>query len=208
MFKAQTEVVTMVLITGIVISLVGTAYLWGAPLINKRTSIIEVDTGKEFVERLDKTIVDIANSGTGERILDIPNGILTVYGNNTDDPNNNSIVYDITTDQQMMFPGTVVFLSDTRDLVGVYGEVDPQIVTMTGVESNFIHGIQIKSHYRELDTEQANPQKGFRIIINEDAGVLLGDSKVTVSFNKVETLPSRASNGGDLIVTHVNVIPF
>jgi len=206
--KGQGEVISLILIAGIVIGLVGTAYLWGAPLIEKRSTVIDVDLAKDFLYRLDSEIIEIANRGSGETTIDIPKGLLAVVPGDAADKDNNSVILEIIVGQQMLFPGTIVYLGDTRDEVGIYGEADPSILTMKGESFNQDNRILLKSHYRELDTVQASPLRGFRIVVNEGMGTVKGNSKVTVSFERTETITSGAANFGDLVVTHVSVIPF
>jgi len=208
LMKGQTEAVTLVLVTGIIIGLVGTAYLWGAPLIDKRTSTIDVDIGKDFINRLDDAIVEVANRGAGEKTLDIPIGFLTVYTNDTDNTDNNSLVLELPINQQMLFPDTIVYLGNSRDEVGIYGEVEPNILTMTGHSSGNLHLVYIRSRYRELDTDTMTPQRGFKIALNDGKEVLKGTSQVTVSFDRTETIIGGAKNNGNLIVTHVNVVVY
>lgn len=207
MLKSQAEVISLVMITGIIIGLVGTAYLWGAPLIEKRTTAIDVELAKSFINKLDSTITDIANRGSGEQTINIPIGVLTVIPNDTVDPDNNSVILDIIVGEQMLFPNTIVYLGATRDEVGIYGEAEPNIVTLSGGEVNNNLKVFLKSHYRELDTNQF-PLRGFKIVLNNGLGQIQGTNQVTVSFDRIETIPNAADNGGDLIITHINVITF
>ncbi|MFC2143859.1 hypothetical protein ACFLQO_00650 [Candidatus Aenigmatarchaeota archaeon] len=50
--SGQTQTLSLVLITGIVIAMIGMAYAWGMPLIQKRTTITEYSTAENFILEL------------------------------------------------------------------------------------------------------------------------------------------------------------
>jgi len=198
--KAQTQTLSIVLIAGIVIAMVGIAYAWGMPLIQKRMTVTEFSTAQNFILNLDNKITDIANSGAGTVSLDIPNGLVKAVGYGVSDPDNNSIIMEFTTDQPMIVNASVVLLRTTSfGEVGVYGESEPRIISLTGEAFGAGYRMQIKLHYRELDTET----KGYKIALNPMSQT--GLKEVRVSFDKNLVQPGNASNGGDLVLTYVRI---
>jgi hypothetical protein len=204
--KGQVQVISVIMITGIIITLVGAAYFWGAPLIEKRTAVTETDIAENFILDLNGRIVSIANTGAGESTLDIPHGLLKVIPNGHSDSDNNSVVLEYFVKQPMIFPNTVAYL-DTKNIeeVAPYGEASPRVVSLRGERAGEGDRILLKLHYRELDIN-TTPVRGYRIALNEGMQATTGTSMVTVSFDRRETIDDGAANGGDLIVTHINLI--
>ncbi|MFH1364268.1 MAG: hypothetical protein ABIH52_01300, partial [Candidatus Aenigmatarchaeota archaeon] len=159
------------------------------------------------MSRLDKKVIDIANQGAGEAILEIPIGFLTLVPNNTNNPNNNSLMLELSMTQQMIFPDTIVYLGNSRDEIGVYGKTESSIITLEGSDSDNNFRALLKSHYRELDTNQTTPIRGFKIILT-GTEERRGNSQVTISFGGMQTFSNAAANGGDLIITYVDINTF
>ncbi len=198
--SGQTQTLSLVLITGIIIAMIGMAYAWGMPLIQKRTTITEYSTAENFILALDNKITDIANSGVGEATLDIPDGFVTVVGYDENDPNNNSVIFEFTTDQPMIINSSMVIIKTTSfGEVGTYGASEPRIITMTGEDAGTGHIIKIKLHYREL----LSSTKGYKIALDPIKST--GTSSVKVSFDRNIVQSEAAANGGDLILTHIKL---
>jgi len=198
--KAQTQVITIVLISGILISLVGTAYFWGIPLISKRTSISDFLESEDFVVNLDKKIVDLANRGSGSFSLAIPKGLVRVEPYDSSNPNNNSIILEILVNQPLISnSSSVVLRTNVLGENATYGEAEPRIITMSSQSYNPGYKLTLKLHYRELDVK--DDTKGYIIAIVR--GSVTGSSEVVVSYGGTET--SESMNGGDLIRTKIKV---
>lgn len=198
--KAQTQALSLVLIAGIVIAMIGLAYAWGMPLIQKRTTITEFSTAQNFILSLDSKITEIVNSGAGEFRLDIPSGFVRAIDYGASDPDNNSIIMEFITNQPMIMNASQVLLKTTSfGEVGTYGESEPRIITLTGEGFGTGYKMEIKLHYRELDTET----RGYKIALKPITST--GEKSVKLSFDKNVVQPGNASNGGDLVLTYVNV---
>lgn len=63
--KGQAQAVTAVLITGVVVGSIATAYTWGVPLLEKQQAQSELETTEQNVEGLYDRIVDVSESGEG-----------------------------------------------------------------------------------------------------------------------------------------------
>ncbi len=201
MKKAQTQTISVVLMTGIIISLAGAAYLWGKPLIEKRMTISDFTNALDFVLDLDKKIVDVVNSGSGSFEIDIPKGTLRVVPYGANDPDNNSIIYEILVSQPIAYnASTILIKTESDDPVGMYGEAEPRIITLSTLSTGGnLYQLRFKIHYRELITKT----KGYRIAL--DSVSKSGNKRITVTFDKKEIQPLQASNNGDLILNYVKI---
>lgn len=63
--KAQSQIISVILITGILITVIGTTYMWGIPLIEKSQSSSENEKAESLMTMLKNKIDDV--SKTGER---------------------------------------------------------------------------------------------------------------------------------------------
>lgn len=63
--KGQTQAVTAVMITGIVMGGIGTAYLWGVPMLEKRQVEQDVTSTEEDVLTLRNEIESVSQKGSG-----------------------------------------------------------------------------------------------------------------------------------------------
>lgn len=62
--KGQTQAVTAVLITGVIVGGVASAYVWGVPLIEKRQSQSELQSVESTAVQLRDTIRSVSNEGS------------------------------------------------------------------------------------------------------------------------------------------------
>jgi hypothetical protein len=203
--KAQAEIITIVLISGIVISLVGVAYMWGIPLISKRTALTEFLAAEDFVVKLNDKIVDIANSGSGEATLTIPKGRIRVIACDTSDPRNpdkNSLVLETIVNQPLVLGNSVILKTNVLGENATYGEAEPRVINLSSQTFGSEYKLIFTLHFRELDTRN-QPFRGYLIAVQE--GAVTGTSQVTVSYAGTEIKPGASASGGDLVVTKIRV---
>ena len=62
------ETISIVLITGILLGLVGSVYLWGVPLIEKNTDVSRLESAEEFMNNLNEKIKNVATHGGREQV--------------------------------------------------------------------------------------------------------------------------------------------
>ena len=199
--KAQTQAITLVLLTAIIISMIGFAYSWGKPMIDKRSVTTQFTSSVRFMEQLDRKIVDMAGTcsfgGACEEILELPfPGIIRL------DESSNSIVYEYVVNQPLISGGEVLFnTADDGDVVR-YGET-PGVISLTGdgMDANQ-YNIKFLLRYRELDSN--DPPKGYKIELVR-SGPASGNSKISISYDGSETRPGQAHHSGDLIVSKIKV---
>jgi len=203
--KAQAEVVTIVLISGIVIALVGVAYMWGVPLISKRTAVTDFLSAEDFAVKLSDKIVDIANSGSGEATLTIPKGVIRVIDFDPDDlrnPDKNSLVLETVVSQPLLLGNSVVLKTNVLGENATYGEAEPRIINLSSQSFGQEYKLIFKLHFRELDTRN-QPLKGYLIALEE--GTITGNSQVAVSYAGTEVKTGAAANLGNLVITKIKV---
>ncbi len=203
--KAQTEVITIVLISGIVISLVGVVYMWGIPLISKRTSVTDFMAAEDFVVKLNDKIVQIANSGSGEASLIIPKGLIRIKPYNPlnfRDPDANSLILETVVSQPLILSNSVVLKTNVLGENATYGEAEPRVINLSSQNFGQEYKLIFTLHFRELDTRN-EPLKGYLIAVQQ--GTVAGTSRVVVSYAGTEVKQNKAANDGDLILTKIKV---
>jgi hypothetical protein len=207
--KAQVQPITMIIIAGIAVGLVGLAYGFGMPLIEKGSTINDYDLAFDFIKRLDNKITSVANSMAGEESIDIPKGLVTLVPYDAEDPDNNTIILEFVVPQPLVVDGDLYL--DTRILgeVAAYGFAEPRTIQLSGEWLETRRNVlRFKLHYRELDTD-VEPEKGYKIMLNDLTST--GTRRVVISFDSTrpqnpERTADGARNGGELIATHINIL--
>ena len=200
MRRAQTEVITLLLVSGIVITLVGTAYFWGKPLIEKRAAANDFTLFQKFAEDIDAKISAVANSKSGSETLRIPGGSVRVIPMDTQSPDNNSIIIEFPLSQKLVLgDAEVYFRTSSTGLLGTFGQDEPRIITFQQAAGTF----RMKIYYRELELSQ--PRKAFRIALNPGSGQSSGSTELTIRYGGISA--ATATNGGPLSLTTIIVTP-
>jgi hypothetical protein len=65
--KGQTQAVTAVLTTGVIVGAVASAYVWGVPLIEKRQGQAEINSLESSIIDLESSIESVSSSGEGSQ---------------------------------------------------------------------------------------------------------------------------------------------
>ena len=202
--KVQVSPITIILVSGIVISLVGVTYMWGAPLIEKQSIKTRFSAGSSFIKSLDNAIVDIANSG-GSTEMSIPFGLAVVEPDGSQD--GNSITFQFSSSQPLLSSNATTYLGDVsyEDIaneVGIFGKSRPGIISLSSHTTGQGVLVTMKLHYRELDS--TIPLNGYRISLSK-SGRGSGSSKITITSEGSETVPGGAANSGDLVLTKLSI---
>lgn len=203
--RAQISMISVVIIAGIIIALIGVAYTWAVPMIEKRVTIIDYELMEGFMLELNEKIVDIANTGSGEARIAIPRGILEVSGYDFGGDVNNTITLDFYVNQPIMTEeGSVPIKTSSLDDIGEYGRTEPRIIMLSrSYDESYTH-LNISMRYREL---RSSTPKGYIIALCPAGcgGRASGGNDVMVSFDK-STVESRDPfDGGDLTIIYINV---
>ncbi|NOR85177.1 hypothetical protein GQ473_03590 [archaeon] len=92
LFKAQTQIISVVLIMGLAVGVIGASYLWGAPLIEKSQTENSLSQAEKNIELINSMITDVVKTG-GQKTKQIQfDGELEIFDINTGE---NSIIYTI-----------------------------------------------------------------------------------------------------------------
>ncbi len=201
--KAQAQIISIMLILGIIVVLTGATYFWGKPLIDKRMLITQVATLKEFMKTLDGKITDMARSCTSlcDETLTIPPGSYVKAYGDVSDPDNNSIILEFAVNYLMMGGEPIPLNTNILGEVAPYGEKNG-VITMRQALKGQQYIIIFKLHYRELDTNTV-PKEGYKIILQPVE--MAGSQRITASFAGASVIPGGAANEGPLTKTVINV---
>jgi len=92
--KAQTEILSYIMIFVVASGLTATAIMWGIPLIQKKQDVKNLDDVYNFFVTLDQKIRSVTKGGPEETLSINVDGILTLYPYDYNDPIlNNSITF-------------------------------------------------------------------------------------------------------------------
>lgn len=202
MRSAQTQAITLVLISGIVISLVGFAYAWGKPIIDKRSVITQFASTIRFMEDLDRKIVDMAGTcsfeGACEETLELPApGIIMLL----DDPEN-TIIYKFQVNQPLVTKGEVLFNTADNGTFTRYGGT-PGVISLKGERlSAASYELTFSLRYRELISDE--PWKSY-IIDLVQSGLESGNKRISISYGGSETQTGGGVGGRDKVVSKIKV---
>lgn len=187
--KGQMSVLSLVMITGIVVSLVGASYFWGVPLIDKQSSGATFQAASSFVLTLNEKIIETANAGGGEGSLDIPLGGITL---NPYDPldadNSNNITFEVPFTEPLALSDSVVYLggatfADQTMANGTFGESSPSVITFTMEPAGSQYVGVFTIHYRPLEDSPT----AYLITL---AGSGSGTSTIGWAFSSIDAKPT------------------
>ncbi len=192
---------SLVIVSGIVIALVSAAYFWGAPIIQKRAATTDYNTATAFLSRLDSTIKEVANSGGGEKSIDIPIGAVSVVGYDDLGEDANSIIYTLPVSNPLINQDQMSYI-DTKFAgePGTFGVAEPRVILMTSESLGTGTVLHFRMHFRELESES----KSYKLLVEEGTSSG-GSNSVTVTYMGTENQANGALNGGDLVQTLMKV---
>ncbi len=189
--KGQQEAVSVILITGILIGVVGSIYFWGLPLIQKNKDISMLKDSERFMISLNDKIKSVANSGGREQIrIDLP-GILVF------DPQDKTLRFRVDTKGTIYDTGAPIPLSrnDCSKTLGEWGVDEPGTlcVESKGEAEDFFNTYSLKyielrhptrqdSYSIVLSGEEASGGENHDVII-ENTGSNGGVTTVRISIN-------------------------
>jgi len=203
MKTGQMQALSIVLLTIVIMSLVGMAYMWAVPIIERNAGITDYSLVERFVLDLNDKILDLANSGAGEYVLDIPTGLLRIEGVDYAGSDNNSVMFDFFASIDMICNNTgcsfiisgveIPIETDNTSYTGTYGENEPRVITLTGEDSGSGKQLTAKIFYREL----AGSSHNYRIAVCPDTGcdtAINGTGRVMLEFDKRTEDPNFVTN--------------
>ncbi len=196
MKKLQVQVLSLIIITGIVIALVGVAYMWGSPMIEKRTIYTQYKSAEKFMNDLNEKITTLATTCTtvggctsGMNIPDIEGAGLKI------DEIDNTIYFHFPSPQRMLTSDEIALNTPYTGEPADYGTAPPGLLKTVGTTDNGIYLIQFTLHYRELYDEDSGV--GYKINIS---GKVQGNSQILMTYGGTQQL-----SGGTLTVSTVQL---
>jgi len=153
MMKGQTQAVTAVLITGIVMGGVGSAYFWGVPMLEKREIEQEITSTEDDVLNLRDQIVSVSREGEGASTT------VTVDADSISlEPNDEYIQVNNELDQsaEQGFTWSLLEGSSTQNIsvgagdYGIQGEELPGVVAYQSIAGEGSSEINYRVEFRNL----------------------------------------------------------
>lgn len=184
--KGQTQAVTAVLITGVIVGGVASAYVWGVPLVEKRQAEAEANTLEDKIIKLQSLILERANGGTGtsnQVEFNLDNGEVMVNGEE-------NYIEVLTYSDSATYPSgkwSLIYGESRRGLTigsgiyGIRGKNTPGVVAVKKISSQ---GSQVR--YRiEFRNIRVNTPSGpeLRYIDLQSSGATKAGGDVVVSFS-------------------------
>ncbi|MBI4182038.1 MAG: hypothetical protein HY520_03670 [Candidatus Aenigmarchaeota archaeon] len=205
--RGQTDVIAIILISGVIIALVGAAYLWGVPLINKQSTATAFEAASALVLDLNDQLIDTANAGGGEGSLSMPFGGMTVVPYDPLTGEGNYLLYEVTLSQPLALEGTEIYLggatyADLGSGVGQFGEAAPSVITFTMEPL----GTQYKGIFKIFFRTLEDKPNTYRIMLDTQPGSPLGQASVTGTAT-VSWRFDRIESSGPAFATHLVVTP-
>ncbi len=210
--KGQSEVVTFVMLSTVVVTLVGAAYMWGAPLTEKRSSLAESEGIAAFFNVLNSKIKEIAQTCTGsctENIQLSQKGLFSVFNYaqyyldlGSSNEYNNSVVLTAVAAKNVYALDRWIGLN-TGNIGGYANFGEQEGVSLVKMAKNTAgdYTAVYRLWYREIDT----PNKGFRIELEAGPVQNVTSGKVSITYDGRFVVANGASNGKDLEISRVKI---
>ncbi len=198
MMKGQSEVVSAVLISGILISMVSTVYFWGLPLINKSRDTSSLTNAESFMLSLDKSIKDIAAAAPGSRenIRMSSPGLIRV--------SSDKIIYSVQTEGTIYATDAAIPLGSTKNCdsnsAGEFGVDEPAVIC---VNSNQISQTDYTNVYSLSYRSLESGLKIYKIMISGSSDQT--SSKNTIIIENSGIFPTTDTDGKEITTINVQI---
>jgi hypothetical protein len=191
--KGQVEVVSAVLLTGIMISLVSVAYFWGLPVIEKQKDQTKLNEMEVFMKDFNSAVKEVANEGgRRELTVNLPGTLKFVESPSYMD--NITLIFD--SQGSLIAPGETIYLvGDNRTEAPIGSESG--IITVLSERMNGNYRIKMKLYYRNL----TSGEEKYRIDLNNLGRNSIGGTQGSITIEKSET----SAKIGDLYLNRVNI---
>lgn len=200
----QSQVVTAVLLGGILVVGISSAYTWGIPLLEKNQDASTLEDTLSSFETLGSEIESISRRGGGSQVtFNVGDGVLQI------NPENNSIEYAITTRAAYVSTSGWVSLNDNNmrglfegdypDQYGVQGQDTPGVIIARARDTTEGYRTTYKLKFREM--RDVDSGVSYQIDLQDDGNLEAngGTHEIVFSFDE-EVSESGASTEGDELV--------
>jgi hypothetical protein len=204
MKKGQSQIISALSIVIVSLVIVGTVFSWAVNVIQKKKDSKSLDDVYQFFQEFEATITNIARTGGEESIkLDVP-GIITVYPENYPDSTlNNSVVFEFRSKVSNVaaIDGWIPLNTPNTNTTATLGLDKPSVIFGKAKQEQDMVTIWYRLWFRELEDKSLN--KKYKIAINTSDNQLKTTNK---GFLRVQRLESITGEGGNLIITQINII--
>ncbi len=206
--KAQTEVISALLIVGITVAAVSVAYLWGVPIIQKGQSTNQIQEAESMMNQIEKGVSEVAQNG-GQKAIS-----LNLQGPLEISEEENMVKYTIISKKAGVARTEWVplneddtfgiALTDQNQSIPVYGsDKDAVIIARSNVLGDKGFSVNYNLVLREVDDFNTREGKITKIIATGNNKAAGGTVKLVIRRESpiVSQLPSKL--GGKLISTNI-----
>ncbi|WEL19833.1 hypothetical protein [Candidatus Nanohalococcus occultus] len=153
--KAQTQALTTVLITTVVIGAAASTYIWGQPIIDKQESQSDIDGLERQVTEIHSLVDDVSRSGSNHRSnmeISLTQGSLEV------NDEGNYIQVTAPAENSPYAPGWTLIEGNARQNVSIWGgdfaseESSPGVIAVKTTESRASDTIEYRIEFRNRRT--------------------------------------------------------
>lgn len=201
--KAQSEVVSIMIIIAIALSAMALVLPWTYSMIQKKKDMKSLDDVYYFFQSLDENIRDVAKNG-GEKTLtlDVP-GIFTIYPESSNSPFNNSINFNFTSKVSNIAEGDWIPLNTPNmNATATLGADTSSVIFGKATRTDDQIQIQYRVWFRELDDFSG---KGYKIFLNTTEN----DVKTSTNgYLRIQRIGSKEISipGKTLTITEIYII--
>lgn len=212
MGKAQSDIISAVIIIVLAMGLIGTVYTWGIPLIEKHRSKAVVERLYSYFDRsnvnsLPRIIEDVANNGGEITFSSTIDGVWRLNEYDVVGDERNSIQFTVTTKVSNIgtnigwIPLTVG--ATCPPSIGIVGTDEAGVVCARADSMETGYNITYSLWFRELD--EAGGVKGYKINLVRQAGGPLSSTGNSIRITRGNI--QRITEGGKtLIITEVKIL--
>ncbi|MFH1420432.1 MAG: hypothetical protein ABIG30_00515 [Candidatus Aenigmatarchaeota archaeon] len=194
--KGQQQVLSAIMLTGIMITVVGSVYFWGIPLVQKNQDINSLQNAESFMLMLNERIKFVANNaGRDQVMINVP-GILTF------DAEMQTLGFEIQTGGTIYAAGGgLIPLSKTKVGVcnskseGIWGTDVPEVLCVKSIE---LGENSYKTTYNLGYRELTKTAKSYKIKLAGESSSGGQDHTVVIDY-------MGADDAGSLINTNVKI---
>jgi hypothetical protein len=192
--RGQVQLITALLLVGIIITLVIAAYIWGKPLIQKQHDLVKIDNAERFMDDLNSKIQSVARHGGREIMrVNLPGELRIIEGGKI----NNRLIND-TISLKLTTTAGVIATDKTIVLAGLDTSMTKPIGEEAGILTAFAeeldgkYEINMSLRYRYLLT----PERAYKIDLVPIGRVILGpgDRKITITRGTGEEIADGYNN--------------
>ncbi len=192
--KGQQQVVSVIIIIGLIIGATATVLPWANTMIQKRKDMKSLDDVYYFFQNMDETIRTIAKNGGEESLsLEVP-GTLTVS------PDDNTIVFNFESKVSNIAEGDWIPLNTPNlNETGTLGLDTPSVIFGKAEQDGNTIKIWYKLWYRQLKDPSTNNLYKISLKTTDETV-----KTTNTGFMRIQRLGTTTSQ--DLTITEINII--